>query len=190
MAKENLENKLYQENLKRYEPAAVARVNMKKDPMLAILSIGDFYRLKLGEEDDPIINKAIDEALKGQSESKGEAGIANLGLIEAIKRYGGKYEGVFASTKLSGLVEYLTEGYKIPEEANEALKKYSKSTLVDLMEIFKDEKTPNEQKEEVQNAIITINKLKYRKLTESSLKIVNNDVYNSLSGLYSKKKEE
>ena len=83
------------DDLIRYESAAVAAVNVKKDSELAIASMSNFYRGIL-KEDDPIISKALQEAMSG-----GEAGISNLGVVQAIGVYGGKYENAFQSTKFS-----------------------------------------------------------------------------------------
>lgn len=172
------------DDLIRYESAAVAAVNVKKDSELAIASMSNFYRGIL-KEDDPIISKALQEAMSG-----GEAGISNLGVVQAIGVYGGKYENAFQSTKFSELVKYLTDGYNISNEAKEALGKYNEMTLVDLSKNAKDEKTSKEEKEAFQKAFIALNALKERKLRAASLSIIGENTSELLSQLYPKEEKK
>jgi len=163
------------DNLLRYESAAVANMNAKKEPGLAIAAMYNFYKGILGDEKDPIIYKALEEAQAG-----GETGISHSGVIQAIEIYGGKHEESFFSTELSELVKYLTQEFKIPEEAEKSFSKYYGKSLVELS---KDDKL---DKDEIQKTIGAISMLKDRKLREKTLGIVNQNVFQNLNAFYPK----
>ncbi len=172
------------EDLTRYESAAVAASNVKKDNQLAVVALGDFYKNIL-DEDDPIINKSLQEAASG-----GEAGLTNYGVAQAIQSYSGKYEKAFNSTKFSELVNYLEEGYSIPEEAKSALSEYNESTLEDLSKKTKDKEISDEDKEKIGKAYQAINTLRDRKLREKTLSIFNSLTTQTLESLYPKENSE
>lgn len=173
------------EDLARYESAAVAAMNAGKERQLAVLAMETQYRTILGKdfEGDPIYENAFNEALEG-----GEDNITNVGVLRAIKNYAGKYEKALVSTKFSDLVKYLTEGYKVSDEVEEALGKYSDLTIKDLDD--KGKELSKEEKKEIAKAVQAISILKERRLRAKTLDIYNGVVKRQLEGLYPKKEEE
>lgn len=172
------------EDLTRYESAGVAAMNAKKEPGLAVAAMGDFYQNVL-EENDPIISRALQEAMVG-----GENGISHAGVVQAIQVYGGKYEQAFALTKFSDLINYLSDGYSIPDEVKKGLSIYNESTYMDLAQLMKNEGTPEEIKKEIERAIQAVSVLKDRKLREKTLGLVNDNTTAMLNQLYPKSEKE
>ncbi len=173
------------EDLARYESAAVAAMNAGKERQLAVLAMETQYRTILGKdfEGDPIYEQAFSEALEG-----GDGNIANAGILRAIKNYTEKYEKAFVLTKFSDLIKYLTEGYKVSDEVEEALGKYSDLTIKDLDD--KGKELSKEEKKEIAKAVQAISILKERRLRAKTLDIYNGVVKRQLEGLYPKKEEE
>jgi len=175
------------DDLLRYESAAVAAVNAEKDPGLAIAAMGDFYRNILGEN-DPIINKSLQEAAYGVERNKG---ISSKGLIEAIETYGeGKYERAFATTKFSDLINYLAEGCNISDEVRNSLAKYNEIMYIDLIKQLKDKDVSDEDKKEIEKAVTAVGLLKDRKFRAKTLEMANYNTEMALNSLYPKTPEE
>ncbi len=174
------------EDLTRYESAAVAATNAKKDASLAVVAMANFYQ-NIGMGEDPIIQASFQSANAG---IKADTGISDAGLINAIGLYSQKYEETFTETKFSDLVNYLSEGYDIPKEAKEALTNYGNVTLMSLMNKMKEKDISDNLKESVQKAISAIGMLKDRKLRAGTLNIINQNVYAQLSQLYPTEKSE
>ena len=175
------------DDLIRYEPAAVAGMNVEKEPGLAIVAMGNFYKGIL-QEDDPIISRALVDASVGIE--SGVSGISNSGVIQAIGVYGKKYEIVFGKTKISDLTDYLSDGYKIPDVVKEGLKSYSKFTLPQLSEKVESDKTSKKEKANIGKVVQTIGLLRNRRLRGAALNIVDDNTTKGLLALYDEKKEE
>ncbi len=170
------------EDLMRYESAAVAAMNVEKEKDLAVLAIESQYRSILGDdyETDPIIKRNIAEARAGLAHDS----ISNIGVLEAIQVYTGKYEKAFNSTKFSDLTKYLTEGYKVSEEVKKALDKYKELTIKELAEKQKEKATSKQEAEEMGKAVKAVSILKERRLRAKTLDIYNGVVKRNLEGLY------
>jgi hypothetical protein len=171
------------DDLTRYESAAVAASNAEKDKQLAVSAMSDFYKNIFGE-DDPIIQKSLQEAAAG-----GDENISNLGVIQAMQVYYGKYEKAFNSIKLSDLVTYLSDGYKIPEQAKKALGKYKENSLEELTTKAKSEGISDEEKQDIAKTVQAISILKNRKLKEKTVYIFNDITSQTLEALYAKEEK-
>jgi len=175
------------DDLIRYESAAVADMNAEKEPELAVAAMGDFYNNLLGEE-DPIIKNSLQEAMYGVQRNKG---ISSKGLIEAIEGYGKqKYGQAFLDTKVSDLINYLTEGYSISDEVRDSLTKYNDITYLDLVKQSKNKDLSDKDKEEIGKAMTAINMLKERRFRGKTLDMINYNTEITLNSLYSKDSEK
>ncbi len=176
------------EDLLRYESSAVAALNVNKERDLAILAVESQYKALLGKdyEEDPLVRKSLAEAAEGLEQDN----IANIGILQAIKVYNGKYERAFASTKFSDLTKYLTSGYKISDEVKANFEKYKDLTLMELAEKGKDKEISKEEAQEIAKAIQALGILRERKLRAKTLDIYNEVVKRKLDMLYPKKQEK
>ena len=174
------------DDLIRYESAAVAAINVEKEKDLAVLAMENQYRTILGKDfdADPIIKRSLEEAAAG-----GDQNITNLGIVQAMSIYSGKYEKSFNSTKFPDLIKYLTEGFSIPETAKEALSVYSDNTLADLVKKMKEEEVSKEDKEKMQKTLQTIGMLKDRILRAKTMEMYNGVVKRNLESLYPKEEK-
>jgi hypothetical protein len=174
------------DDLLRYESAAVAVMNVEKEKDISVLAMQNLYKTILGKDyDDPIINKALEEAASG-----GEAGITNLGVVQAMDTYNKKYETAFAGAKVSDLTKYLTKDYKVSDEVKAALGSYGELTIADIATKLKDKELTKEAKEPLENAMKAIGLLKDRRLRAATLSIYDSVVKQGLDSLYPKPKEE
>jgi hypothetical protein len=174
------------EDLTRYESAAVAARNIQHEKETSILAMRSLYKTILGKDyDDPIINKALEEGAAG-----GEAGITNLGLVEAMGVYTEKYEKAFAGAKVSDITKYLSDGFKVSDEVKAALGSYNDLTISDIATKLKDKELPKEAKEPLEKAMQAIGLLKERRLRAATLKIYDGVVNENLANMYPKPKEE
>jgi hypothetical protein len=182
------------DDLLRYESAAIAAQNVKNEPDLSLIAMQNFYESvnkaleKSGYNNDPIISgsikKEFEEAYVG---IQAGTGISSAGIVKAISTYTGKYQNAFASTKISDLTKYLTEGFDISAEAKSALGKYNESTLADLAKRSKE--FSKEEKEEVDKLKQTIEMLKERRFKAKTLGIYNSFIKQNLEGLYPKEEK-
>lgn len=174
------------EDLMRYESAAVAAANIKKDSGLAVTAMADFYKKALGEE-DPIIMGNLEEAVEGAEEGQ----ISNRYVLRAMHVYGGKYERAFATTKFSDLIKYLTDGYKVSDEAMDVFNKYNENTIEQLAKKMKEDKEMSENdKKEIGKMVQALSLLKSRRLKVLEVGIYDRQVTGALSQMYPKKEEK
>lgn len=116
------------EDITKYESAAVAATNLKERPHVAMTAINNFYNtMNLGE--DPIIMKALIEGVQGVNQGHG---ITNIGVIQAAQIYGQDYQKAFNNTSVSDLLNYLGQGYQIPQTVTQALGQYSRTHFGNL----------------------------------------------------------
>jgi len=176
------------EDILRYESAAVAATNVENEKEIAVLAMKSLYKTILGKDsDDPIYQNALAEAHAGIETG---AGITNLGVVKAIGIYTQKYEKAFASTKMSDVTKYLTDGFKISDEVKSAFEIYKDMTVADVAGKLKDKEISKEDKEALDKAMQAINMLKERRLRSKSLDIYNDVIKQNLEGLYPKKEEK
>jgi hypothetical protein len=174
------------DDLLRYESAAVAAMNVEKEKDISVLAMQNLYKTILGKDyDDPIINSALEEAASG-----GEAGITNLGVVQAMGVYSQKYDKAFTSAKMSDITKYLTDGYKVSDEVKGALGAYADLSIVDIATKLKDKELPKEAREPLEKAMKAIQLLKERRLRAATLKIYEGVVKQGLDSLYPKQEEE
>lgn len=177
------------EDILRYENAAVAVRNIKNDAPLAVLAMEEHYKKILGKDydEDPCIQQDIHEAKAGLDD---EAGITNLSLVNAMKVYSNKYTNALNSTKLSELSKYLTEGFKVPEEAAKSFEKYKDFSLLELSSKQKDKEIKAEDKEEIAKMSQAVMLLLERRLKGKGFGIYNNVAKFELEQLYAKKEDK
>jgi hypothetical protein len=174
------------DDILRYESAAVAAKNAQNEKDISVLAMQSLYKTILGKDyDDPIINHALSEAGAG-----GEAGITNLGVVEAMGVYAQKYEKAFAGASVKDLTKYLSDGFKVSDEVKEAFGSYGDLTVLDIATKLKDKEVPKEAKEPLENAMKAIQLLKDRRLRAATLKIYDSVVNENLANMYPKPKEE
>jgi len=176
------------DDILRYESAAVAATNVDNEKNIAVLAMKSLYKTILGKDsDDPIYTKALNEAEAGIESG---AGITNLSVAQAIGIYNQKYEVAFASTKMSDITKYLTDGFKISDEVKSAFESYKDMTVADVAGKLKDKETSKEDKEALDKAMQAIGMLRERRLRAKTLDIYNNVIKQNLEGLYPKKEEK
>jgi len=166
------------EDLIRYESAAVAVAKEKERPDISLQAISNFYNQLIGE-DDPIIASALNDAQRGLQlgAQTGNPIITNTGVKSAIIIYGGKYEKVFANTKVFNLVTYLGDSYNIPETVEQRILEYQDSLYKDLIEKAKE----NEVAKKVVSALAL---LKNYKLERKYVDIYKENIDESLKEMF------
>jgi hypothetical protein len=176
------------DDILRYESAAVAANSMKTEKNISVIAMENLYKTILGKDsDDPIYKNALAEANAG---IESEAGITNLGVAQAIGIYNQKYTVAFASTKISDVTKYLTDGFKISDEVKSAFEAYKDMTVLDIETKLEDKETSKEDKEALDKAMKAIGMLQGRRLRAKTLDIYNNVIKQNLEGLYPKKEEK
>ena len=176
------------EDLLRYESAAVAATNLEHEKDISVIAMQNLYKTILGKDaDDPIYQRALAEAGEGL---KSGAGITNLGVAQAIEIYNQKYKKAFATSKVSDLTKYLTDGFKVSDEVKEALGTYADLTVADVAAKLKDKEISKEDKEATEKIIQAISMLKDRRLRAKTLDIYNNVIKQNLDSLYPKQEEK
>lgn len=118
------------DNILRYEKAAIAAMNVKEKPRIALDAITEFYtNIYNGKLEDPIILKALKDASEGVSQG---FGITNIGVIQSAAVYADKYDQFLENTKVGDILNYFASGYKIPETVVKGLSDYKDDTLAEL----------------------------------------------------------
>ncbi len=122
------------DDLIRYETAAIAARNVKEKPEVALTSISKFYETYvIPNTEDPISRKAIQRAFEDATYGILQGlGISNAGVLEAIGVYAGKYDDVFKNALISDILEYVGQGYEIPQNVTQALSQYRDMRFSDL----------------------------------------------------------
>jgi len=116
------------ENLLRYENAAVAAMNLKEKPSLALTAIANFYE-KIGLREDPIIMRSLAEASEGVSQG---LGLSNAKVINAAGVYAQKYQEALKEINVADALNYFGQGYEIPKTVINGLLKYKDKKISEL----------------------------------------------------------
>jgi hypothetical protein len=173
------------EDITRHEPAAIAAQNIrgeKKDYGLAVGAMANFYE-GVGLRNDPVINAALDEAVKG-----GDAGITNTSLIEAMKFYGNLYMKAVLDTDVSELTNYFGEGLNLSDDVKNKFKEYKSESYEELMK--KAEAAKDDEKKKLENIIKRIAILQQRKINKAEFELKESFTEGRIESLYTEPEEE
>ncbi len=169
------------EDLTLYEPAIVAAEKAKEDAGLALVAMREYYDSK-GISNEPLIRRGLENATLGV---KSGYGLSDAGVVESMLTHVNDYQETFEKMKVSELVQYLTEGYDIPDEAKNALEGFADKTYKELKELAKSENA-----EDAKKAVTSMELLRGRRIEAASLKILNNYTNKQLAELYKPKEEK
>lgn len=174
------------ENLTRYEGAAVAGINAKKEPGIALAAISEFYTQITGLENDPIFGRAFANASVGV---QNDTGISDGGVLEAIGTYSHKYEEAFKETTLEELTGYLTNGLNLSENVTNGLSTYNDSTITQLIEKANEDNASNETKQSIQKTITSLEMLKELRLKTQGTGLYTNNLVRQIESIYAPEQE-
>lgn len=117
------------DKLKKYELAALAESKIKEKAEYSLLAMQEFYKSMGVDAEDPIVNRALQEASRGI----GEGQITNSGVYEAIGIYSNKYNEALVNGTVAEFLDYAKDkGYDIPETVAPALESYKGKTIKEI----------------------------------------------------------
>jgi hypothetical protein len=192
------EKKFGLEDLVGFQDVAAANVlrdstNNPKDLIISLGLLDNFYKKYIDGKlfEDPLFIKYYQqEFIQSQDGIKYGSKDISPSLLQSMQNYTLKYENAFNNIKINDLTKYLIEGFNIPKKLEEDLKKYDSLSFNELKKKVEEKELKQEEKENIEKVLTSIEILKERKLKERTYKAIQDLTINQLNMLYPAKSDK